>query len=172
MKKFWLLLILLISGCTGTPENIRPVNGFDLSRYLGKWYEIARLEHSFETGLSKINAEYSLREDGSVKVLNRGYLAGEQRWKEAEGSAYFMEQADIGYLKVSFFWPFYGSYIVFDLDKENYQYSLVTSYDKSYFWILARTPQLNPELQAKLIAKAKALGFETDKLIFTEQEKP
>jgi apolipoprotein D and lipocalin family protein len=169
MKKFLLLLFLLISGCTGIPENIHPVTDFELNKYLGKWYEIARLEHSFETGLTKINAEYSLREDGSVKVINRGYSVSEQRWKEAEGTAYFVQQPDIAHLKVSFFGPFYGSYIVFELDKANYQYSLVTSHDKSYFWILARTPHIDPQLQAELIAKAKALGFATDKLIFTEQ---
>lgn len=170
MKKLLLMLTLLISGCTGIPENIHPVTGFQLNNYLGKWYEIARLEHSFEKGLSKVTADYSVREDGSVKVINRGYASAEQAWKQAEGTGYFMEQPDIGYLKVSFFGPFYGSYIVFELDKKDYQYSLVTSSDRSYLWILARTPHLTPQLQAELIAKAQALGFATDKLIFPEHE--
>lgn len=170
MKKLFLILALLISGCTGIPENIHPVSKFQLNSYLGKWYEIARLEHSFEKGLSHVTADYSVREDGSVKVINRGYSTAGQAWKQAEGTAYFMQQPDIGYLKVSFFGPFYGSYIVFELDEKDYQYSLVTSSDKSYLWILARTPHLDPQLQAELIAKAKALGFATDKLIFPEHE--
>jgi apolipoprotein D and lipocalin family protein len=172
MKKFFTIALLLLTGCTGLPENIKPVTEFELNRYLGKWYEIARLEHSFENGMDNITAEYSLNNDGSVKVLNRGYLTAEQKWKQAEGVAYFMQQPDVGYLKVSFFRPFYGSYIVLDLDKTAYQYALVTSYDKSYFWILARTPHLDPQLQAELIAKAKALGFATEKLIYPQQLKP
>ena len=170
MKKILAMLLLLISGCTGIPENIQPVTGFQLNNYLGKWYEIARLDHSFERDLTQVSAEYSLREDGSVKVINRGFLPAKQEWKQVEGWAYFMQQPDVGYLKVSFFRPFYGSYIVIALDKQDYQYSLVTSSDKSYLWILARTPHLTPQVQADLIAKAKALGFETEKLIYPEQK--
>lgn len=168
MKKFFAVCFLFLAGCTGLPENIKPVTNFELNRYLGKWYEIARLEHSFEEGMSNVTAEYSLNEDGSVKVLNRGYLQAERKWKQAEGVAYFMQQPNVGYLKVSFFGPFYGSYIVLELDKTGYQYALVTSYDKSYLWILARTPRLDPQLQAQLLAKAKALGFATEKLIYSK----
>ncbi len=169
MKKFFLML-LLISGCTGMPADIQPVSGFQLHNYLGKWYEIARLEHAFERDLTQVTANYSLREDGSVKVINRGYLAQKQAWKEAEGTAYFMQQPDIGYLKVSFFGPFYGSYIVIALDTKAYQYSLVTSSDKSYLWILSRTPSLPAQIQAELVAKAKALGFKTEELIYPAQQ--
>lgn len=123
---------LLLTGCVGLPENVKPVDDFNADKYLGKWYEIARLDHSFERGLSKVSASYSLRDDGGIRVLNRGYDAQKQQWKEAEGKAYFMNGADQGYLKVSFFGPFYGSYIVFELDHENYQYSLVSGPDKSY----------------------------------------
>lgn len=170
MKKLLALWLLLIGGCTGIPENIQPVTGFQLNNYLGQWYEIARLEHSFERDLTQVTANYSVREDGSVKVINRGYLPAKQEWKEAEGTAYFMQQPDVGYLKVSFFRPFYGSYIVIALDKEDYQYSLVTSSDKSYLWILARTPHLSAQIQTELVAKAKALGFETEKLIYPAQK--
>jgi apolipoprotein D and lipocalin family protein len=170
MKKILAMLLLLITACTGIPANIQPVKGFQLDHYLGKWYEIARLEHSFERDLTQVTATYSVREDGSVKVINRGYLPAKKEWKEAEGTAYFMQQPDVGYLKVSFFGPFYGSYIVIALDKKDYQYSLVTSSDQSYLWILARTPHLNPQIQAELVAQAKALGFETDKLIYPEQK--
>jgi apolipoprotein D and lipocalin family protein len=169
MKKILLVLVLFLTGCVGTPENVKPVDNFKLEKYLGKWYEIARLDHRFERGLSRITADYSLRDDGGVRVLNRGYSAKENEWKEAEGKAYFVKGTDQGYLKVSFFGPFYGSYIVFELDHENYQYSLVCGPDKSYLWILSRTPEMKKDVKDRLMAKAAALGFDTSKLIFVDQ---
>lgn len=163
------LLVMMLGGCVGLPEGIEPVKRFDLQKYLGTWYEIARLDHSFERGLSNVTANYSLRDDGGVKVINRGFSADKDRWKEAEGKAYFVESPDTGYLKVSFFGPFYGSYVVFKLDHENYQYSLVSGPDRSYLWILARTPQINPDLKAELVKTASAAGFDTGKLIFVDQ---
>ena len=168
MKKIFLVLVLFLTGCVGIPENVKPVDNFKLEKYLGKWYEIARLDHRFERGLSRITADYSLRDDGGVRVLNRGYSAKENEWKEAEGKAYFVKGTDQGYLKVSFFGPFYGSYVVFELDHENYQYSLVCGPDKSYLWILARAPDMKKDVKDKLVAKAAALGFDTSKLIFVD----
>jgi len=168
MKKIVIVWILFIMGCIGMPENVKPVDHFKLEKYLGKWYEIARLDHSFERGLTRITAEYSLRDDDGVRVLNRGYSAKENSWKEAEGKAYFVKGSDQGYLKVSFFGPFYGSYIVFELDHENYQYSLVCGPDKSYLWILAREPKIRGDIKDRLIAKAAASGFDTSKLIFVD----
>jgi len=168
IRKILLVLVLLLTGCVGIPENVKPVDNFKLEKYLGKWYEIARLDNRFERGLNRITAEYRLRDDGGVRVLNRGYSATENKWQEAEGKAYFVKEPDQGYLKVSFFGPFYGSYIVFDLDRENYQYALVCGPDKSYLWILSRTPEMKPDLKDKLIAKAAALGFDTNKLIFVD----
>jgi len=149
-------------------KNVKPVENFKLENFLGKWYEIARLDQSFERGLTRTTADYSLRTDGGVKVLNRGYSARENSWKEAEGKAYFVRGSDQGYLKVSFFGPFYGSYIVFELDQENYQYSLVCGPDKSYLWILARGPKIEKDIKDILLAKAAALGFDTSKLIFVD----
>jgi len=157
-------------GCVGIPGNVKPVDNFELDKYLGKWYEIARLDHSFERGLTRISADYSLREDGGVRVLNRGYSAKDNSWKEVEGKAYFVKGPDQGYLKVSFFGPFYGSYIVFGLDHANYQYSLVCGPDKSYLWILARGPKIEEDIKDMLIAKAAALGFDTSKLIFVDHQ--
>jgi apolipoprotein D and lipocalin family protein len=168
MRKLSIVLVLFLTGCMGIPENVRPVDGFRLEKYLGQWYEIARLDHSFERGLSRVTADYSLREDGGVRVLNRGYSEKEKSWKEAEGKAYFVQRLDQGYLKVSFFGPFYGSYVVFELDQENYQYALVSGPDQSYLWMLARSPDMNKELRDRLVAAAAKRGFDTSKLIFVD----
>jgi apolipoprotein D and lipocalin family protein len=167
MKKILILFVLLATGCVSIPDNITPVTSFQIERYLGKWYEIARLDHRFERGLTQISAEYSMRQDGGLKVLNRGYSNEKQEWSEAEGKGYFVQSPNEAYLKVSFFGPFFGSYIVFELDTVNYQYALISGPDKSYFWLLARTPTIDDNLKKKLIAKAAALGFDTTKLIFS-----
>jgi len=166
MKMFVLACVALLAGCVGIPDNVQPVENFELARYLGTWHEIARLDHSFERGLSRVTAEYSLREDGGVRVVNRGYSEQDKEWKEAEGRAYFVDRADQGHLKVSFFGPFYGSYIVFELDRDSYQYALVSGPDKSYFWILARRPEMDKKLKERLVAKAAARGFDMSGLIF------
>jgi len=168
MRIISIAFTLLLSGCVGIPENVKPVDNFKLEKYLGTWYEIARLDHSFERGLTKVTANYSLREDGGVRVLNRGFSEKEKAWKEAEGKAYFVQGPDQGYLKVSFFGPFYGSYIIVDLDHADYQYSLVSGPDSSYLWILARKPELKKDLLDTLIARATALGFDTSKLILVD----
>ena len=170
LKNITMILILFLAGCVSVPENVRPVENFRLNDYLGKWYEIARLDHSFERGLSRVTAEYTLRDDGGVKVVNRGYSAKEGKWKDIEGKAYFVQSPDQGYLKVSFFGPFYGSYIVFELDHGQYQYALVCGPDTSYLWILARTPTMDEGVKQSLIAKAASLGFDTGSLIFVEHE--
>jgi apolipoprotein D and lipocalin family protein len=170
MKKIMLLLVCLLTGCTGIPENVKPVDNFKLEKYLGKWYEIARLDHSFEKGLSRVTAEYSMRPNGGVKVINRGYSAKDKKWKEAVGKAYFVKGADQGFLKVSFFGPFYGSYVVFALDHDNYQYALVSGPDKSYLWLLARSPKISEDIKNNLIARAKAAGFDTGKLLFVDHD--
>ena len=120
------VILFWLGGCTGVPRNIDPVQDFELERYLGKWYEIARLDHSFESGLSQVTADYQRRDDGGVSVLNRGY-SNREGWDSAQGKAYFVGDKSTGHLKVSFFGPFYGSYIIFELDKRDYQYAFVTS---------------------------------------------
>lgn len=171
MKKFALLLLALFTGgCVGIPAQVQPLQDFNLQRYLGTWYEIARLDHSFERGLTKVSAEYRLRDDGGVQVINRGYRARENRWKEAVGKAYFVKEPDVGYLKVSFFGPFYGSYIIIDLDRENYQYALVCGPDTSYLWILSRTPTLPDTIRQALLEKAAALGFDTSTIIHVSHD--
>jgi apolipoprotein D and lipocalin family protein len=165
MKKLSLWLALLLTGCVGIPERVEPVGNFKVQNYLGKWYEIARLDHSFERGLTRVTAEYQLRDDGGLRVTNRGYSVREGKWKEAVGKAYFVNKPDEGFLKVSFFGPFYGSYIIIDLDQEHYQYSLVCGPNKSYLWILSRSPIMQADVKKRLINKAATLGFDTNGLI-------
>ena len=156
---------MLLSACLGYPKTVVPVQEFELQRYLGKWYEIARLDHSFERGLEKVTAEYSLREGGGVLVRNRGYSTTENTWEEAEGKAFFVEEPDSGYLKVSFFGPFYGSYVIFELDQEGYQYAFVSGPDESYLWFLSRTPTVSEDLLSRFEERARVLGFRTEDLI-------
>ena len=166
----WPFLALLLSSCTSIPDGLQAVSPFELQRYLGHWYEIARLDHSVERGLSQVTADYSLRDDGGVRVINRGYSAANKEWKQAEGKAYFVGPADRGHLKVSFFGPFYGAYVVLELDQAGYQYSLICGPDRTYLWILARTPSLPPEVKQRLLDKAAALGFDTSQLLFVDQQ--
>lgn len=161
------VLLLFISACTTVPEGIKPVQSFEVEAYLGKWYEIARLDHGFERGLSQVTAEYSLRDDGRIRVINRGYSAADDKWEQAEGKAYFVEDKNTAHLKVSFFGPFYGSYIVFELDPQ-YQYAFISGPSRDYLWLLARQPQVSDKLKSEFIAAAKAKGFAADELIFVE----
>lgn len=171
MKKLSLTLVVILAACINKPDNVNPVTEFDKQRYLGKWYEIARLDHSFERGLDQVTAEYSLREDGGINVVNRGFSKEKNEWKRADGKAYFVESNDIAHLKVSFFGPFYASYIVFDLDKEYYQYAFVSGPDTGYLWLLSRTPSVSPAILEKFIATSKKLGFDTEALILVDQNK-
>ena len=161
---------LLLAGCLGMPETVTPVKNFELNRYLGTWYEIARLDHSFERGLENITAEYSIREGGGVKVKNRGYSVEKNQWKEADGKAYFVNDNTEGYLKVSFFGPFYGSYVIFELDHEKYQYAFISGPDTSYLWLLSRTPELPQAIIDKFKKMSKERGFDTSKLIFVKHD--
>jgi apolipoprotein D and lipocalin family protein len=171
MKRLLLLVLAslaLLAACTGLPTGVQPVSGFQAERYLGTWYEIARLDHSFERGMSRVTAEYRQRDDGGIEVINRGYLAESKTWKEARGKAYLVGSPDIGHLKVSFFGPFYGSYGVFDLDQKDYRYALVSGPDTSYLWLLARSPTLDAATRDRLVARAAAAGFDTRQLIFVD----
>lgn len=165
----YLFCALGLAGCTGVPKGTTPIQTFELNRYLGTWYEIARLDHSFERGLSHVTATYSLREDGGVRVLNKGFNSEKNTWQQAEGKAYFVENENVGHLKVSFFGPFYGGYVIHELDQESYQYALVSGPNRDYLWILARAPQLSQSTQSHLVNKAAALGFDTNSLIWVEQ---
>lgn len=164
--------MLFISGCTGVPKGVEPVRSFDINRYLGEWFEIMRLDHSFERGLTNVTATYTWHNDGSVGVVNRGFDRQECRWTEAKGRAVFQGAPDTASLSVTFFWPFAGGYHVFALDQKDYAWAVVAGPSRDYLWILARRSDLAPEIRERLIAKAKAVGFPTDDLILVDHSRP
>ncbi len=159
------LISFFLNACTGTPDKVTAVKDFNVARYLGTWYEIARLDHSFEKGRSQVSADYSLQTDGGIKVINRGYSAANKNWKEAVGKAYFVSDKSKGHLKVSFFGPFYSSYIIFNLDQQHYQYAFISGYNTDYLWLLSRTPTVSKELIDKFTREAQQRGFDTSRLI-------
>ena len=166
-----LLAALFLSACVDIPEGTEVVTDFELDRYLGTWYEIARLDHRFERGMTDITANYSLRDDGGVKVVNRGFKTDKGEWEDAEGKAFFVGEPDVGQLKVSFFGPFYGGYNILELDADNYQYALVAGPDRDFLWILARSPELPEATLQMLVDKAKSLDFPVDELIYVTHER-
>lgn len=150
------------------PKGVVPISGFDASRYLGKWYEVARLENRFERGLDRVTATYGKRSDGGISVVNRGYNSQKRQWKESEGKAYFTGDPTTGALKVSFFGPFYGGYNIIALD-DDYQYALVSGPNRDYLWILSRTPTIPESVKSNYLRIANRLGFSTDDLLWVSQ---
>lgn len=169
MKRIYFLLILILSGCTGVAPGLLPVSNFDADRYLGQWYEIARLDHSFERGLSQVTANYSAKADGGITVVNKGYSAIDKNWDSATGKAYFVNESNEGHLKVSFFGPFYGSYVVFYIDDVDYQYAYVGSYNKDYLWFLSREKTVSTDQKQHFIEMTKAKGYATESIIWVDQ---
>ncbi|MBL5979771.1 lipocalin family protein [Comamonas sp. NyZ500] len=138
---------------------MQPVAGFDAKRYMGTWYELARIEHSFEKGLTQVSAQYSLNDDGTVAVVNRGYDASKKEWRQANGKARFLSDPCVAALKVSFFGPFYGGYNVVSLD-DQYQTSLVIGNSLDYFWLLSRSKSIPEQQFRRLLEKAQSLGVD------------
>jgi len=172
LRLFLLCGPLLLGACTGIPDGITPVSNFQVDRYLGKWYEIARLDHSFERGLSNVSAEYRRLPDGAIEVRNRGYSQEQRRWQEVVGKALPLGETGVGSLKVSFFGPFYGGYHVAVLDERDYRWSLVVGPSRDYLWILSRERELPPVLRQRLLDQARDLGFDTSRLIWVDQDRP
>jgi apolipoprotein D and lipocalin family protein len=167
-----LCFVLALTACsTAPPAGVKPVTAFDLDRYSGRWYEIARLDHAFERGMTDVSATYAPQPDGSIRVVNRGFDSQRQTWKEAVGRALPIGDRATASLKVSFFGPFYGGYHVIALDRQHYGWALVAGPDREYLWILARDRALPAEVREQLIDQASALGFATEKLIWVEHNK-
>ncbi|RKS87219.1 apolipoprotein D and lipocalin family protein [Orbus hercynius] len=169
IKTLWKrLLSKLILTRVSVPRGIKPISHFQPEQYLGKWYEIARLDNRFEQGLINVYAHYSYRDDNGLKVINRGYNKQKDQWQESIGKAYFLDTPNIAALKVSFFGPFYGGYHVVKIDP-NYQVALVVGSTNRYLWILARTPSISDKIKTEYIQMAKSLGFDISKLNFDIQ---
>ena len=164
------LAALLTGACTGAPAGIEPVTGFEPTRYLGTWYEIARLDHSFERGLTNVTATYGEEGDG-VWVLNRGWDPEDCEWSSVEGTARFLDGPGTASLAVTFFWPIEGGYHVFMLD-EGYEHAVVSGPTRDYLWLLAREPRPEPATVARMIAAASEAGFATDALIRVSHDAP
>jgi apolipoprotein D and lipocalin family protein len=180
MKKYQLGIIVMYSvllfwACSSStiPSGAKAVTHFDKTKYLGTWYEVARLDFYFERNLVNTTANYSLNEDGSIKVVNRGYEPYKKEWKESTGKAKFVGPEDVGMLKVSFFGPFYGGYNVIALDS-NYQYALVAGENLSYLWILSRQKSIPDAVRKQYLELAKGIGYRTEEMIwlYPSKEKP
>lgn len=169
MKYFGLFIVLLLSGCATIPEGLVPVTGFDVERYMGKWYEIERLDNPYERGLSNVSAEYRLLPDGKIDVINRGYNPRRNTWSIAKGQISFVGNKDVGSLIINFGSPFPGAYNVLEIDTQ-YRYAMVVGNDRDSLWILSRQPQLEKDILDRLVASAKVLGFPTNNLVFVEQK--
>jgi apolipoprotein D and lipocalin family protein len=162
-------ILTLLSSCGSypVPEGAVPVKPFDKERYLGTWYEVARFDFRFERNLNNTTAQYSLNDDGSIRVVNRGFNYVKGQWKESVGKARFVASPDEARLKVSFFGPFYGGYNVIALDSE-YQYALIAGSSLDYLWILSRTKTIPDAVKESYLKQARELGFDVEKLIWVE----
>ena len=151
------------------PEGVEAVTPFDIKKYMGTWYEIARFDFKFERDLSHVTATYSLNEDGSVKVINRGFNTKENEWKEAKGKAVFVGDENTGMLKVSFFGPFYSGYNVVAID-DDYQYAMIFGKNLDYLWLLSRTKTMPGKVKNDFLQQAAKVGYDISALIWTVQE--
>lgn len=162
--------LLPLAGCISEkPRDLAVVQDFELSAYLGTWHEIARLDHWFERGLDQCRAEYTLRDDGRVNVVNSGRQAGGGEPKSAKGIAKPAGNPNEGRFRVTFFWPFSGAYNILAWQREAPSYALVCGNTKDYFWILARDTRLPPETLRGILSQAQGWGFETNRLIWVRQ---
>lgn len=158
-------MLCLFSACVSIPKNVKPVESFDANKYLGKWYEIARLDMRFERNLNNVTATYSMNKNGSIKVDNLGYDHVKGKWKQVIGKAKFLDKKNVGSLKVSFFGPFYSGYNVVAIDSD-YQYALVAGSSEKYLWILSRTITIPDDVKEDYLKIAQSMGYKTDNLVW------
>lgn len=162
------VVIALLKNKRTIPEGVTAIKPFDIRKYMGKWYEIARFDFRYEKNLDHTTAEYKLNDDGTVQVVNRGRDQTTAKWKQATGKAKFVDRNDEAMLKVSFFGPFYAGYNVIAMEGD-YQQVLVSGDSKEYLWILSRTPEIPSAVKDKFVAKASSLGFDTGSLVWVNQ---
>ncbi|WP_299777364.1 lipocalin family protein [uncultured Formosa sp.] len=166
-----IIMALVFTSCATIPEKAEAVSPFNKEEYLGKWYEIARLDFKYEKDLNNTTANYSINPDGTIKVVNKGYNYVKKEWTEANGKAKFIDSDTIAKLKVSFFGPFYSGYNVIALT-DNYKYALVAGKNLDYLWILSRETTIPEHIKQDFINQAKAIGYKTQDLIWVEHTKP
>lgn len=162
--------IILLNSCTSIPKNAKPVKGFNVNMYLGNWYEIARFDYRFEKNLDNAAAQYSLYDDGTIKVVNSGYNFVKNEWKSVEGRAKFRGDKNTAALKVSFFGPFYSGYNVIALDTA-YKYALVAGKNLDYLWILSRERTIPKHIKQQYLSTAEEIGYDTSRLIWVKHDK-
>jgi apolipoprotein D and lipocalin family protein len=162
-----ILGMLALGACSTIPKGATAVKPFDQEKYLGKWYEIARMDFKFERNLNNTTANYSVNPNGTIKVDNQGYNYITKEWKQAVGKAKFAGKPDIAMLKVSFFGPFYAGYNVIAIDAD-YTYALVAGANLKYLWILSREKSIPDEVRQNYLKIAEDLGFKTAELIWVE----
>ncbi|MDT3401384.1 lipocalin family protein [Mucilaginibacter terrae] len=158
---------LALSACVAIPKGAYAVKPFNKDKYLGTWYEVARMDFKFEKGLSQVTATYSIQDTDKIRVDNKGFNKKEGKWKQSIGKAKFVEGPETGRLKVSFFGPFYSGYNVIAIDPD-YKYALIAGNNLKYLWLLSRTPDMPAEVKEKYLAQAKALGYKTEDLVWTD----
>ncbi len=166
-----ILGLMVLNACSvGIPKGATAVQNFKADQYMGKWYEIARFDYKFEKNMDNVTANYSKNEDGTIKVVNRGYHYVKKEWKESAGEARFVNQPAEARLKVSFFKPFWAGYNVIDID-DNYRYALVVGNNLKYIWILSREKEIPADIRQRFLEKAKNLGYATDELIWVKHDR-
>jgi apolipoprotein D and lipocalin family protein len=156
------------SSCISIPKGAKAVKPFDKNKYLGTWYEIARMDFKFEKGLDRVTATYSLTDGETIRVDNKGYSVKDKKWKESTGKARLAGEPSEGKLKVSFFGPFYAGYNIIAINPD-YRYALVVGNNLNYLWLLSREKTMPKEIQEKYLEQARALGYNTEKLVWTKQ---
>jgi len=176
IKKLFSTSLLSIVGfftfnsCSTIPDGAVAVRPFKVEKYLGKWYEIARLDFKYERGLNNTTAEYSFRDDGKIKVDNKGFNSETKEWKQAVGKAKFAGDKDVAMLKVSFFGPFYSGYNVIALD-DDYKYALVAGKNLKYLWILSRETTIPDDVKQNYLKTAEGIGYKTSDLLWIVHDK-
>jgi apolipoprotein D and lipocalin family protein len=162
-------IVLSLSSCVSIPKGAKAVRFFNKDKYLGKWYEIARMDFKFEKNLQQVTANYALTEDKSIRVDNKGFNVKEHKWKESIGKAKIIGNGSEGRLKVSFFGPFYSGYNVIAVDEE-YRYALIAGNNLKYLWLLSREKTMPEAIKNKYLEQAKALGYDIMQLVWTKQD--
>ncbi|MGE4290476.1 MAG: lipocalin family protein [Salinivirgaceae bacterium] len=172
-RNYLLVLAIMMIGfnsCVSIPKGAVAVKPFDKEKYLGKWYELARLDFKYERNLNNTTAEYSLIDNGTIKVDNKGYNTLKERWEQATGKAKFVGEENVAMLKVSFFGPFYSGYNVIAIDND-YKYALVAGKSLKYLWILSRETNIPDDIKEKYLKIAEGIGYNTDNLLWIKHDK-